>query len=155
MSGRGRTPIFSFEGFDTPSRRTASSNRSRVPSARDVLNGIVNAGTTPSTPASTTDHTDSGEILADTGDTSVTNAVKHLRDQQRKLQASTARIEDMLKQLTENHEKNVTASVTRPGIPRALSVSKLVCGLMIKVSETVYRELSMMCMISCLMTKRK
>ena len=34
---------------------------------RDVLNGIVNAGTTPSTPASTTDHTDSGEILANTG----------------------------------------------------------------------------------------
>ena len=67
MSGRGRMPVFSFEGFDTPSRMTTSLNRSRVPSARDVLNGIVNAGTTPSTPASTTNHTDSGENIADTG----------------------------------------------------------------------------------------
>lgn len=60
MSGRTRTPIFSFDGFDTPSRRTTSSNRSRASSAREVLNGVVNAGTTPPlTPASTTDHVDS------------------------------------------------------------------------------------------------
>ena len=41
MSGRARMPIFSFEDFDTPSRRTISSNRSRGTSARDVLNSVV------------------------------------------------------------------------------------------------------------------
>ena len=74
MSGRARTPIFSFDGFDTPSRRTTSSNRSRGTSARDVLNGVVNAGTptgtiAPLTPASATDHVDSSGHAGNITDT--------------------------------------------------------------------------------------
>ena len=38
--------------------------------------------------------------------TPVINAVKHLREQQKKLQVSSERIEEMLKQLTKDHGKS-------------------------------------------------
>ena len=56
-------------------------------------------------------------------DTSVTSAIKHLREHQKKLQASSNRIEEMLKQLTETQKVN-EATATKH-IPRALSVSVL------------------------------
>ena len=88
--------------------------------------------------------------------TPVINAVKHLREQQKKLQASSERIEEMLKQLTEDHGKS-GASVTRHSIPRALSVSNFcICkpNIILPVNVT-HRGLSMMYTINLSMKRRR
>ena len=86
------------------------------------------------------------------------NAVKQLREQQRKLQASSTRIEEMLKQLTENQPERGRSSM-RQSIPRALSVSLYIympSAVMTSRFDSVFlnRGLCMMCMMGCLMPKK-
>ena len=85
------------------------------------------------------------------------NAIKQLREQQRKLQASSTRIEEMLKQLTEN-QPECGRSLIRQSIPRALSVSFIYMpsAVMTSTFDSVYlnRGLCMMCMMDCLMPKK-
>ena len=85
------------------------------------------------------------------------NAIKQLREQQRKLQASSTRIEEMLKQLTENQPECGQSSI-RQSIPRALSVSFIYMPRAVMTSrfDSVYlnRGLCMMCMMDCLMPKK-
>lgn len=172
MSGRrgtSETPLFSFE-TRTPSRRNCS-NRSRGPTARELLDNIVassetSGGTTRVTPPAS----NSASVAADSNfersphresqwvksdllkwingylyrDTSITNAIKHLREHQKKLQASSTRIEEMLKQLTEAPKVNDTRT---KHIPRALSVSTVLfvltvqCCFVKRIVHDVYEGL--------------
>ena len=128
---RRGTPIFSFE---TPSRRSNLSNRLRGPTARELLNIIAPSGetlgehTTWVTPPASNSasvstennyerrpHREAQWVISDLlkwinaslyRDTLVINAIKHLREHQKKLQASPFRIKEMLKQLTEAQKVN-------------------------------------------------
>ena len=62
-------------------------------------------------------------------DTSLTSAIKHLREHQKKLQASSTRIEEMLKQLTEAQKVNEATGTKH--IPRVLSVSTVLLVLLV------------------------
>ena len=61
-------------------------------------------------------------------DSSVTSAVRQLREQQKKLQASSSRIEKLLQQLNDKCGESTQSLVTRQSIPRELSVSSQFCN---------------------------
>lgn len=80
-------------------------------------------------------------------DTSVINAIKHLREHQKKLQASSSRIEEMLKQLMEAQKSNETIGTKR--ISRVLSVRTVLfvltiyccfCDIVHRGSSTMFME---------------